>query len=51
ENSTDDSDLVVADTDEFNLYVLKGRQLAAEEALDFAVAEKNEDKYDKKLET
>lgn len=40
ENSTSDSDLLVADTNEFNLYVHKGRMLANEELKEWDVHER-----------
>lgn len=49
ENSTDDSDLLVADTDEFNLFVLKGREIAAEEVDETELAERYRQKYNEKL--
>lgn len=48
ENSTDDSDLLVADTTEYELYILKGKQLAAEEANEFEIASKYESQYNDK---
>jgi len=45
ENSTDDADLLVADTDELNLYLHKARQLAAEEVSEFDIASYHESKY------
>ena len=45
ENSTDDSDYIVADSTEYNLYILKGKQMAAEEANEFEIAGKYESQY------
>lgn len=45
ENSSDDSDLLIADTNEFNLYLLKGRELAAEEVGEYDIAAYNREKY------
>ena len=45
ENSTVDSDLLVADTDEFKIIVLKGISIAAREINDFAVAKDADDQY------
>lgn len=39
ENSTADSDLLVADTTEYGLFLLKGKQMAAEEINEFDLAE------------
>jgi len=49
ENSTSDSDLLVASKTEFNLITLKGREIAAREVLDFDLASQWENKYEKKL--
>lgn len=48
ENSTDDADYIVADTTEYELYVLKGKQMAAEEANEFEIAEKYSQQYEAK---
>jgi hypothetical protein len=48
ENSTDDSDLVIADTTEYEMYILKGKQMAAEEANEFEIAEKYAAQYETK---
>lgn len=48
ENSSDDGDLLVADKDEFNLIVTKGRELAAREVNEFETAAVYENQYDKK---
>ncbi len=48
ENSTDDSDYVNADTTEYELFVLKGKQMAAEEANEFEIAEKYSTQYETK---
>lgn len=45
ENSTDDSDFIVADSTEYNLYILKGKQMAAEEANEFEIAGTYERQY------
>lgn len=45
ENSTDDADLIVADSTEYNLYILKGKQMAAEEANEFEIAATYERQY------
>lgn len=46
ENSTDDSDFVVADTSEFDLYVLKGRILANIELKEWDVVTQLQKMYD-----
>ena len=45
ENSTDDSDLLVADTDEYNLIIEKASQVAADEVDEDATATKYEARY------
>lgn len=47
ENSTDDSDLLVADTNEYNLIIEKASQLAADEVDEDDTASKYEERYDK----
>ena len=49
ENSTLDSDLLVADTDEFELFVLKATEMAAKEAKDFEVATDAKEEYKERL--
>lgn len=49
ENSTNDSDLLVADTDEFELFVLKGTEMAAKEAKDYEVALDAKEEYKERL--
>lgn len=51
ENSTTTTDLLNADTDEFDLFTLKGKQLAAEEMKDWTSADRWKAQYnDKKAE-
>lgn len=49
ENSTDDSDLLNGDTDEFQLYILKGISLAGAEVGEDNIADKAERKYKQKM--
>ncbi len=48
ENSTDDADLITGDATEYNLFILKGKQMAAEEANEFEIASTYERQYDGK---
>lgn len=48
ENSTDDSDLLNADTDEFQLFIKKAVSIAAEEVSEGAIADKAERDYKRK---
>lgn len=48
ENSTSDLDYIVADSTEYELFILKGKQMAAEEANEFEIAEKYESQYNEK---
>ena len=49
ENSTNDSDVLVADTNEFNLFILKGREIAAEEVREYEIAAYNRNKYKEEM--
>lgn len=48
ELSTDDSDLIVADTTEFELFTLKGKEMAAKEINEFEMAESYRIEYEGK---
>ncbi len=48
ENSTADSDLLMADTDEFDLFVAKGIEIAGQEVDEISASEKAADKYMKR---
>jgi len=49
ENSSDDADLIVAETDEFNIIVRKGIEVAAEEVNEYDISAKAGLKYEKMI--